>query len=186
MKWQRASESGRKCWDNFYADFQKKLEKAQGSATDSNNLGMRNNDPVETAIQCPTCSRPMQIRTGTTGVFLGCSGYALDPKERCKTTINLISGDEIADDDDAEVRQLRAKHRCKKCNTAMDGYLIDETRKLHVCGNNPDCDGYEIETGQYKLKGYEGPLITCDKCSSDMQLKARAIWQVFWLYQCRV
>ncbi len=87
----------------------------------------------------------MQIRTGTTGVFLGCSGYALDPKERCKTTINLISGDEIADDDDAEVRQLRAKHRCKKCNTAMDGYLIDETRKLHVCGNNPDCDGYEIE-----------------------------------------
>ena len=27
----------------------------------------------------------------------------------------------------------------------MDSYLIDEGRKLHVCGNNPDCDGYEVE-----------------------------------------
>jgi len=169
---------GKRVWtkvlDNFYSDFQKKLEKAQGSEA-----GMRNNDPVETAIQCPSCARNMQIRTGSTGVFLGCSGYALDPKERCKTTINLISGDEIADDDDAEVRQLRSKHRCKKCNTAMESYLIDETRKLHICGNNPDCDGYEIETGQYKLKGYEGPLIACDKCESEMQLKTGRFGKYF-------
>ena len=31
----------------------------------------------------------------------------------------------------------------------MDSYLIDEQRKLHVCGNNPDCSGFEVEFGQY-------------------------------------
>ncbi len=169
---------GHKRWtkvlDDFYSDFRKKLEKAQGEKG-----GMRANDPTETDIDCPSCGRKMQIRTGSTGVFLGCSGYALPPKERCKTTINLIPGDEIADDDDAEVQQLRHKHRCQKCNTAMNVYLLDEKRKLHICGNNPDCDGYEIEVGQYKLKGYEGPLLECDKCGADMQLKTGRFGKYF-------
>ena len=72
----------------------------------------------------------MQIRTASTGVFLGCSGYALPPKERCKGTMNLISGDEVvsvdSDDDEAESRLLLNKKRCPKCSTAMDSYLIDE------------------------------------------------------------
>ena len=45
---------------------------------------MQANDPTTTDIQCTGCGRPMQIRTASTGVFLGCSGYALPPKERCK------------------------------------------------------------------------------------------------------
>ncbi len=49
---------------------------------------MRPNQMVLTSIDCPTCGRKMGIRTASTGVFLGCSGYALPPKERCKTTIN--------------------------------------------------------------------------------------------------
>ena len=53
----------------------------------------------------------------------------------------------------------------------MDAYIIDDSRKLHVCGRNPDCDGYEVEQGQFKLKGYEGPSIECDRCGSEMQLK---------------
>ena len=24
----------------------------------------------------------------------------------------------------------------------MDSYLLDESRKIHICGNNPDCAGY--------------------------------------------
>ena len=108
------------------------------------------------------------------GVFMGCSGYNLPPKERCKNTVNLISGDEaisVDADDEAESRLLLSKRRCGKCHTAMDSYLIDESRKLHVCGNNPDCDGYEVEQGQFRIKGYDGPVIECDKCGADMQLK---------------
>lgn len=53
----------------------------------------------------------------------------------------------------------------------MDSYLIDPKRKLHVCGNNPTCDGYEIEEGEFRIKGYDGPIVECEKCGSEMHLK---------------
>ena len=154
--------------DEFYAEFKADLQKAEAETG-----GMRSNQMVLTDIDCPTCGRKMGIRTASTGVFLGCSGYALPPKERCKQTINLVPDDEFiaADSEDGEVDALRAMHRCKKCGTAMDSYVLDATRKIHICGNNPDCDGYEIETGNFRLKGYDGPVVECDRCGSDMQLK---------------
>jgi DNA topoisomerase I len=165
--------------DGFYADFQQKLKAAE---LEPEQGGMRVNQFVLTDIACPTCDRPMGIRTASTGVFLGCSGYNLPPKERCTQTINLVSGDEavaVSDDDEQETEALRQKKRCQKCGTAMDSYLIDEQRKLHVCGNNPECDGYEIEQGSFKIKGYEGPLIECDKCGADMQLKSGRFGKYF-------
>ncbi|MFM4962371.1 type I DNA topoisomerase [Aeromonas bivalvium] len=157
--------------DAFFAEFTEELAQADKPAEEG---GMRANQMVLTDIDCPDCGRKMGIRTATTGVFLGCSGYALPPKERCKKTINLVSADEFVsaiDGEEAETEALRAKHRCGICGTAMDAYIIDETRKLHVCGRNPDCEGHEIEQGQFKLKGYEGPSIECDRCGSEMQLK---------------
>ncbi|MBK5073142.1 type I DNA topoisomerase [Budviciaceae bacterium CWB-B4] len=157
--------------NNFFSEFNNQLEKAEQEPEEG---GMRPNQVVLTSIDCPTCSRKMGIRTASTGVFLGCSGYALPPKERCKQTINLIPESEVLnvlEGDDAETNALRARHRCKKCGTAMDSYLIDNQRKLHVCGNNPECDGYEIEEGEFRIKGYDGPVIECEKCGSEMHLK---------------
>lgn len=157
--------------DEFFVDFSEQLETAE---KDPEEGGMRPNQMVMTSIDCPTCGRKMGIRTASTGVFLGCSGYALPPKERCKTTINLVPEAEvlnILEGDEAETNALRARRRCKKCGTAMDSYLIDNQRKLHVCGNNPACDGYEIEEGEFRLKGYDGPVVECDKCGSEMHLK---------------
>jgi len=157
--------------DEFFAEFNEQLETAE---KDPEEGGMRPNQMVMTSIDCPTCGRKMGIRTASTGVFLGCSGYALTPKERCKTTINLVPETEVLnvlEGDDAETNALRARRRCQKCGTAMDSYLIDNQRKLHVCGNNPACDGYEIEEGEFRLKGYDGPVVECDKCGSEMHLK---------------
>jgi DNA topoisomerase-1 len=157
--------------DEFFAEFSEQLETAEKEPEEG---GMRPNQMVMTSIDCPTCGRKMGIRTASTGVFLGCSGYALPPKERCKTTINLVPETEvlnILEGDDAETNALRARRRCQKCGTAMDSYLIDNQRKLHVCGNNPACDGYEIEEGEFRLKGYDGPVVECDKCGSEMHLK---------------
>lgn len=169
--------------DDFYHDFNQQLGKAEAEEG-----GMRANAPTETDIICPDCSRNMMIRTASTGVFLGCSGYALPPKERCKTTINLISGDEVVavvdDDDEAEARALLNMHRCPLCATAMESYLIDDSRKLHVCGNNPECAGFEVETGKFKIKGYDGPVIECDKCSSEMQLKTGRFGKYFGCNDC--
>jgi DNA topoisomerase-1 len=174
--------NGGKYWqdvlDHFYQDFKAQLDKADSDG----NEGMRNNDPTLTDIACTQCGRDMMVRTGGTGVFLGCSGYSLPPKERCKETINLIAGDEAVDveqDEESEAKALIERHRCPKCDTAMDSYLIDEQRKLHICGNNPDCDGFVVELGQYRIKGYEGPIIECDKCGDDMQLKSGRFGKYF-------
>jgi len=173
--------AGNKDWiellNEFYSEFSATLETAKDAEG-----GMRRNQPVETDISCEKCGRNMQIRTGSTGVFLGCSGYGLPAKERCKSTMNLVAGDEavnVDDDDEAESKQLRQKRRCGICNTAMDSYLLDESRKLHICGNNPDCSGYEVEQGVFKIKGYDGPVIECDKCTADMQLKSGRFGKYF-------
>ena len=163
--------------DRFYEGFSKKLAKAQDE-----DEGMRPNDPVTISLPCEKCGRPMTIRTGSTGVFLGCSGYSLPPKERCKATRNLVPGNETVDvdeDEEAESKLLLNKHYCPVCNTAMDSYLIDEKTKLHICGSNPDCPGYELEEGNYRIKGYEGPVLECDKCGDEMQLKSGRFGKYF-------
>ncbi len=97
--------------DNFYGDFKKKVEHAKDAD------GMRPNDPTDVPdVHCDLCDRPMQLRTGSTGVFLGCTGYNLPPKERCKGTKNLMPVEAFAnldeaegDDEAAEVRDLMEK-----------------------------------------------------------------------------
>lgn len=175
---------GKRDWkqtlDLFYREFSAKLALAEREPQEG---GMRTNQMVMTDISCPSCGRPMGIRTGTTGVFLGCSGYELAAKERCTQTLNLLPGEEAVaiseDDDEAEANALRAKKRCPKCATAMDSYLLDAQRKLHVCGQNPACDGYLVEQGAFRLKGYDGPRLECDKCGSEMQLKTGRFGKYF-------
>ena len=160
--------------DDFYNAFQKDLVSA------SNDSGMRGNQPTSTDITC-SCGKPnMVIRNSSNGVFLGCSGYQNTGDDKCKKTLNLVSGDEaISIDDSEEAENLLIKKRCQKCGTSMDNYLIDENRKLHVCGKNPDCDGYLIEDGQFKIRGYDGPTLECHKCGSDMQLKTGRFGKYF-------
>ena len=162
--------------DDFYHAFQKDLVSA--STEDG---GMRSNKPTETSLVCPACASPnMVIRNSSNGVFLGCSAYQNEGDDKCKETLNLISGDEaISIDDTEEAANLMIKRRCDKCATSMDNYLIDEGRKLHVCGKNPDCDGYFIEEGQFKIKGYDGPTLECHKCGAEMQLKTGRFGKYF-------
>jgi len=161
--------------DEFYSAFQKDLI----SASDDN--GMRGNQPTPTNIICPACNKTeMVIRNSSNGVFLGCSGYQNIGDDKCKETLNLVSGDEaISIDDSEEAENLLIKKRCPKCDTSMDNYLIDENRKLHVCGKSPDCNGFLIEEGQFKIKGYDGPTLECHKCGAEMQLKTGRFGKYF-------
>ena len=172
--------SGDRQWlsvlDAFYGGFSQKL--AAAARPD----GMRPNAPTETGVACAACGRPMQIRSASTGVFLGCSGYSLPPKERCTQTVDLTSADEAADadrDDEGESRALRAKHRCPVCATAMDSYIVDAGRKLHVCGKNPQCAGHEIEEGAFRSAALAERTIECDRCGGEMQLRSGRFGKFF-------
>ena len=166
----------REVLDNFYKSFQDDLI----SALDEDG-GMRpGNIPVETNIICPCGKTNMIIRNSSNGVFLGCSGYQNEGDDKCKKTLNLISGDEaVSVDDNEEAENLLIKKRCPKCGTSMDNYLLDENRKLHICGKNPDCDGYLVEDGHFRIRGYDGPTLECHKCGSDMQLNTGRFGKYF-------
>ncbi len=172
--------------DNFYGDFKKKVEHAKDAD------GMRPNDPTDVPdVHCDLCDRPMQLRTGSTGVFLGCTGYNLPPKERCKGTKNLMPVEAFAnlddpegDDEAAEVMDLMEKKRCPKDGTAMNGYIVDGGLKLHICGNNPDCDGYILEEGKFEVPGSDAPTIDCNKCDGQMELKTGRFGPYFACQNC--
>ena len=90
--------------DNFYKTFQDDLV----SASDEN--GMRGNQPTPTDIECICGKTNMVIRNSSNGVFLGCSGYQNIGDDKCKETLNLISGDEaICIDDNEEATYLLIK-----------------------------------------------------------------------------
>ena len=189
-------QNWKKVLDDFYGDFKGKLERAKDEG------GMKPNDPTDVPdIHCDLCDRPMQLRTGSTGVFLGCTGYNLPPKERCKGTKNLMpveafasqtakeSLNQPASEDDSdnhdEIQALLEKKRCPKCHVAMDGYIVDGGLKLHVCGNNPDCDGYLLEKGVFENTNNEDvPTIPCDKCDGQMALKTGRFGAYFACQQC--
>lgn len=167
--------SGQQNWkgvlDQFYRGFVTQLDKAELPQEEG---GMRRNEAVVTNIPCAACGRPMALRTATTGVFLGCTGYSLPPAERCATTVNLTAEAlkaVKADDEEVEAHQLVARRRCGKCGTAMDAYLVDNHRRLHVCGRSPSCDGTELETGDFVMPGQTGPEIDCDRCGSKMLMR---------------
>lgn len=165
----RGEADWRKILDQFYAHFSKTLDQATKK--------MQSNEPTHTDIKCPTCGRNMNIRIARTGVFLSCEGYALEGADRCKGTLNLIPGEEMESYGDEEseegsVEELHSKKRCPICDTIMNAFYIDEHRKLHICGNNPQCPGFLVEEGKFRVRGYDGPTIVCDKCQSPMVLKS--------------
>ena len=172
--------SGGRPWlsvlDTFYGGFSRKLAAAARPRRHAPQRADGNRGA------CAACGRPMQIRSASTGVFLGCSGYSLPPKERCTQTVDLTPADETADadrDDEGESRLLRAKRRCPVCGTAMDSYLVDAGRKLHVCGKNPQCAGHQIEEGEFRSGMLAERTIECDRCGTDMQLRSGRFGKFF-------
>lgn len=151
--------------DAFYLDLSDKLKVASGVD------GMRKNSPVTIdCVACTACQRPMQVRTASTGVFLGCSGYTLTNVNQCKKTMPLELDTSFVnlENEEAETKTLMLKRRCSICSSVMDAYVLDKTRKLHICSNSPECVGVELEHGTFAIKAYTGPQATCDKCETGM------------------
>lgn len=156
--------------DQFFSDFSAQLEVA---GRDPGVGGMKQTQMALTEIKCNSCGNKMVIRTASTGVFLGCSGYSPGANQSCKNTINLIPVSEVMNllpegEAEAETAALRARRRCSSCGTAMDSYWLEGGGTIHICGNNPSCAGYLLEEGVEKK---DQLTIPCDKCGANLQLK---------------
>ena len=159
--------------DDFYDHFEKTLQDAERPAKDG---GMPENHPIETRLLCPECGKyHMAIQSGKTGVFLSCLGYydkTVAAADRCKKTLNLKAVDNKGKNltEEQEVELLRNAPRCPICGSVMNAYLIDEHRKIYICGS-PKCDGNELVDGDFSSEIEKGPEITCDRCGGTMVLK---------------
>ncbi|MGJ8868490.1 DNA topoisomerase I subunit omega, partial [Salmonella enterica subsp. enterica serovar Kentucky] len=100
--------------DKFFSDFTKQLDKADKVPEEG---VMRPNQMVLTIIDCTMFGLKMGIRTASKGVLVGCSGFALSQKERCKSSIYVVRENEVMnvlEGVDSETNALGAKRRFQK------------------------------------------------------------------------
>jgi DNA topoisomerase-1 len=111
-------ENGKLEWHkllkNFYGPFAKALEQAQWG-------------PEGAERTCPNCGKPMVIKRGRFGPFLGCSGYP-----ECKTIVKV---------EREKIPQLAPKETDIECPNCGKKMLIREGRmgEFLGCSGYPEC-----------------------------------------------
>ena len=96
---EEAKQKWKTMLSNFYGDFTETLKKAQADIQKVE---------IKSEYTCPKCGKPMLLRGGRFGPFLGCSDYP-----ECKTVMN-ISKDGVPFPKDRD-----SDEKCPKCGTAM-------------------------------------------------------------------
>jgi DNA topoisomerase-1 len=125
-----------------------------------------------TEHKCDKCGRPMMLREGRRGPFLGCTGY---PK--CKNIVDV-------DKEGNPVKPVDTGLRCEKCNSPMVVKMSWRGPFLG-CSGYPKCRATKPMTAELKEKlkdqipapapKKEGPKVTitetCPDCGSPMKLR---------------
>jgi DNA topoisomerase-1 len=107
-------------------------------------------------VVCPTCGKPMQVKRGPRGPFLGCSGYP-----ECKTTMRLNS------DGKAELSAVPTEYRCDKCGSPM---VLRRGRRgpFLACSSYPKCRHVQdVDENGNPIQPVETG-VHCDKCQAPM------------------
>ncbi|MBI2996069.1 MAG: type I DNA topoisomerase [Candidatus Melainabacteria bacterium] len=98
-KIEEAKQKWNKMISDFYVGFSETLKKAQSELLKVE---------IKSEYNCPKCGKPMLLRGGRFGPFLGCSDYP-----ECKTVINL-NKDGVPYKEDRE-----SNEKCSKCKSTM-------------------------------------------------------------------
>lgn len=136
-------EEGKEQWvevlRDFYADFDKTLTKAEADLE-----GKRIKVPDEpTDIVCEQCGKPMVIKIGPFGKFLGCSGFP-----ECKNTKRIVN---------------ETGGFCPKCGGKMLAKKSKKGKPFFGCENYKDCNYMTWDT----------PIPeTCPNCGKTLFKKA--------------
>ncbi len=106
---------------DFYPGFLKNLEKAN----DGERVKI---EPIMTDIKCPDCGKPMVIRDGKYGKFLGCSDYP-----NCKKIMPYTDGNPQENGENAD------EVLCPDCGRPM---VLKNSKygKFYGCSGYPDCN----------------------------------------------
>ncbi|MCR4394141.1 MAG: type I DNA topoisomerase, partial [Dehalococcoidales bacterium] len=98
----------------FYTPLAKDLEEAQ-EKVEKVKL-----EDEQSGEMCPTCGKPMVIKSGRFGKFLACSGYP-----ECKTTRPF---------------QIKTGAKCPECGGELVQRISKRKRRFYGCSNYPKCE----------------------------------------------
>ena len=148
-------EAGREQWrdllKNFYQPFKKELEKAM---SDMERVPGRKTDQV-----CEKCGKQLIIRSGSYGLFLGCSGYP-----ECKFTKPLGGGSEEEQAAAQETNEL-----CPQCGKPMKVRRGPRGAFLG-CSGYPECKFTKQIAGAQRQPPKESGVM-CDQCGKPMLIR---------------
>lgn len=162
-------EEGKVDWVNnvkvFYEDFEKTLKQAN-KKTKGLKVELESD---KTDIICDKCGKPMKIKQGRFGKFLGCSGYP-----ECKNIMKLNKDGSVREEKKEEDEKTDVI--CAKCGAPM---VIKRGRfgKFLGCSKYPECKHIENlnKDGSIKTKEQEEQErktdVVCDKCGKPMVIK---------------
>jgi DNA topoisomerase-1 len=134
----RGEEDWRPLLHEFWGPFRDLIEEKERSVTRDEVTS----EPLDEA--CPKCGRPLAIRLGKRGRFVGCTGF-FDAQNKCDYTRDLGAGGPAVEPEKIEGRQ------CPKCGGDL---LVRNGRygKFVGCANYPECRHIEplerpVDTG---------------------------------------
>jgi len=157
---------GKKDWatllKNFGDDFYPTLDKARTEMARSQQ---------DTDIECENCGKPMAIKFGKTGEFLGCSGFPT-----CRTIKNFTRDEQGAIQIVEREKPEETGVKCEKCGRPM---AIKQSKRGEFlgCTGYPDCKSIvnfeRDEDGKIKVVETEKPKVvgTCPDCGGELLLK---------------
>ncbi|MBG0791494.1 MAG: type I DNA topoisomerase [Desulfovibrionaceae bacterium] len=157
---------GKKNWEDllktFGDDFYPTLDKARKEMARSQQV---------TGIKCENCGKPMAVKFGKTGEFLGCTGFPA-----CRTIKNFTRDEQgnihVAEREKPEDTGVT----CDKCGRPM---AIKQSRRGEFlgCTGYPDCKNIvnftRDEDGKIQVVESEKPKVvgTCPECGGELLLK---------------
>lgn len=114
-------------------------------------------EPVETEHKCPTCGKPMLLRSSRRGPFLGCSGYP-----ECKSTMSLD------EEGKPQPTSQPTAHVCEKCGSPMVIKTSKKGNQFLACTGYPKCkNACDVDAQGNPVKPLETG-INCEKCNRPM------------------
>lgn len=156
---------GEKDWiplmDNFWKPFIAKVQEIDKS--------VQRKDVTQEAIdeKCPKCEKPLAIRLGRRGRFIGCTGYP-----DCDYTRN-VDGEKNAPEEPPEIIEDR---NCPKCDSQLQ-VRHGRFGKFIGCTGYPKCKFIE------PLEKPEETEVTCPECKKGVMTKRRSRYGTYF-YSC--
>ncbi|HEX8985785.1 MAG TPA: type I DNA topoisomerase [Bryobacteraceae bacterium] len=153
-------EEGKADWratiGEFYGKFSADLSHAEEHMTDIKRM------EKPTDLVCEKCGKPMVIRWGKHGSFIGCSGYP-----ECTNTRELTV--DLPDVDSADLSAGEGEEYCENCGRPMV-LKRGQFGTFYACSGYPDCKTTRrIGEGERKP---DVPLDEkCPQCDSNLVLK---------------